>query len=99
VVFPIDELVARVEARLALFLRGRDRVVSRSDVLGGEPVFAGTRISVRFVGGRASREPVEVLLEDYPALSRDDVDFAKMYVALGPPPGRPRKLRLVRGAR
>jgi uncharacterized protein (DUF433 family) len=97
VLLPIDDLVARVEARVALFLRGRDRVVSRPDVLSGEPVFSGTRIAVRFVGGRAQKEPAEVLLEDYPALSRTDVEFAKMYVALGRPPGRPRRLRLVRG--
>jgi uncharacterized protein (DUF433 family) len=49
------------------------------------------------VGGRAHKEPIEALLEDYPALGRDDVEFAKMYVALGRPPGRQRKLRLVRG--
>lgn len=97
VVLPIDELVARVEARVALLLRGRSRVASRPDVLSGEPVFNGTRIAVRFVGGRALRESVDVLLEDYPALSRDDIEFARMYVALGRPPGRPRRLQLVRG--
>jgi uncharacterized protein (DUF433 family) len=97
VVLPIDDLLARVDARVALYLRGRDRVASRPDVLSGEPIFSGTRIAVRFVGGRAQKEPVELLLEDYPALGRDDVEFAKMYVALGRPPGRPRRLRLVRG--
>lgn len=72
---------------------GRDDLI---EVESGEPVFSGTRIDVRFVGDRAQKEPVEVLLEDYPALDRADVEFAKMYVALGRPPGRPRKLRLVR---
>jgi hypothetical protein len=35
------------------------------------------------------------LLEDYPALSADDVSYSGMHVALGRRPGRPRKkLRL-----
>jgi uncharacterized protein (DUF433 family) len=79
------------------FLRGRARVMSRPEVLGGEEVFAGTRISVRFVGERAkSGESLDVLLEDYPALDANDVEFARTYVELGRPPGRPRKkLRFV----
>ena len=94
-----DDLVKRVEARVGTFLRGRDRVVSRPEILGGEPVFDGTRISVRFVGERARKgESEKELLEDYPALKPADVEFARMYVALGRPPGRPRKKpRFVRG--
>ncbi|MGB8932081.1 MAG: DUF433 domain-containing protein [Anaeromyxobacteraceae bacterium] len=99
VVLPTDDLVKRVEERVGTFLRGRERVVSRPEVLGGEPVFDGTRISVRFVGERARKgESVKELLDDYPALESADVEFARMYVALGPPPGRPRKKpRFVRG--
>ena len=64
VILPISDLVKRVEARVALFERGRARVVSRADTLSGEPVFRGTRISVRFVGGRAAREPTADILQD-----------------------------------
>ena len=99
VVLPIDAVVKRVEERIATFLRGRGRVVSRPDLLSGEPVFEGARISVRFVGERARRgESATALLEDYPALSAEDLEFARMRVALGRPPGRPRKkLKFVRG--
>ena len=99
VVLPIDAVVKRVEERIATFLRGRSRVVSRPDLLSGEPVFEGTRISVRFVGERARRgESATALLEDYPALGAEDLEFARMFVALGRPPGRPRKKpRFVRG--
>jgi uncharacterized protein (DUF433 family) len=96
---PTDEVVERIEARIAAFLRGRSRVVSEPGILGGEPVFEGTRSAVRFVGERARKgEPVEVLLQDYPALTREDVEFARIFVALGRRPGRPRKKpRFVRG--
>ncbi len=99
VVLPTDEVERRVEERVGTFLRGRSRVVSRPEILGGEPVFEGTRISVRFVGERARKgEAVPDLLADYPALRAEDVEFAKMYAALGRPPGRPRKRpKFVRG--
>jgi len=99
VFLPTDEVVKRVEERVGTFLRGRSRVVSRPEIMGGEPVFDGTRISVRFVGERARKgETTAALLEDYPALSAEDVEFARMFVALGRPPGRPKKkLKFVRG--
>jgi len=99
VILPISDLVKRVEARVALFERGRARVVSRADTLSGEPVFRGTRISVRFVGGRAAREPTADILQDYPALDAADVEFARMFAALGRPRGRPKRLRFLPGDR
>ncbi len=99
VVLSTDEVVRRAEARVKSFLRIRARITSRPEVLGGDPVFEGTRIAVRFVGERARRgEPLDVLLEDYPALTVGDVEFARTYVELGRPPGRPRKKpRFLRG--
>ncbi|MFL5303422.1 MAG: DUF433 domain-containing protein [Anaeromyxobacteraceae bacterium] len=97
VVLPTDEIVKRIMERVGSFLRGRARVESRPEILGGEAVFEGTRISVRFVGERAKTgESLDVLLEDYPALDANDVEFARTYVELGRSPGRPRKkLRFV----
>jgi uncharacterized protein (DUF433 family) len=95
---PIDDILRRVLARVRLFLRGRRRVVSRPEILGGEPVFEGTRISVRHVGERVKNgEPTRDLREDFPALGADDLEFARMFVELGRSPGRPRKLKFVRG--
>jgi uncharacterized protein (DUF433 family) len=92
VVLPTDEVMKRIEGRVRSFLRSRARVSSRPEVLGGEPVFEGTRIAVRFVGERAKKgEPVVALLEDYPALDENDIEFARTFVELGRPPGRPRK--------
>ena len=92
------KLERELTQRLKLFLRGKRRVVSRPDILGGEPVFEGTRISVRHVGQLVKKGvPEAELLEDFPALSKRDLEFARMYTALGRPPGRPKKLRFTRG--
>lgn len=78
--------------RLRLYRRGLRRVESRRDLAGGEPVFSGTRIPVRHIGQLANRGvALTEILEDYPALTADDIAFACLLVALRPDPGRPRK--------
>ncbi|WP_309896621.1 DUF433 domain-containing protein [Archangium sp.] len=94
------KLERELTQRLKLFLRGKRRVVSRPDILGGEPVFEGTRISVRHVGQLVKKGvPEAELLQDFPALDKRDLEFARMYTALGRPPGRPKKLRFIRDDR
>jgi len=66
--------------RADLYKKGLARIVSDKKVLGGEPVFRGTRLSVRHVGGmRLNGEPTERILGDYPDLSAEDVEFAALY--------------------
>jgi uncharacterized protein (DUF433 family) len=86
------EVKRDVERRVNVFVRGRRRVSSDPNVVGGAPVFAGTRIPVRHVGLLARRQiPLEEILEDYPALDSRDVEFARLFVELRPDPGRPPK--------
>lgn len=84
--------------RLDLYQKGLRRVVSQPDTLGGEPIFLGTRIPVRHIGILVEKgAPVSEILSDFPALSENDVGFARLYIALQPGPGRPRrKLQLKR---
>jgi uncharacterized protein (DUF433 family) len=97
VVLSFSALHKAVFDRLKLFLSGKHRVVSTRDVLGGEPVFEGTRISVQHVGELARKGvALATLLEDFPRLSAADIEFACIYVELGRRPGRPRKLKFVR---
>jgi uncharacterized protein (DUF433 family) len=97
VVLAMSALDRAVEERLKLFARGKGRVVSTPDILGGEPVFEGTRVSVRHVGELAKKGvALATLLEDFPRLSEADVEFARIFAELGKPPGRPRKLTFVR---
>ncbi len=92
-----SDLGRTVAERLRLFSRGMKRVVATTEILGGEPVFKGTRVSVRHVGLLAKRDvPMPELREDFPSLSEDDIAFARLFVELGRAPGRPRKLKLIR---
>ncbi len=71
------------------FMRWRElRVTSDPSVLGGEPVFSGTRLSVRRIGEAAEQgEAVATLLEDYPYLTIEDVEFARWFARDLPPRG------------
>jgi uncharacterized protein (DUF433 family) len=96
-----DELVIHVEVkqlrdRLAhnmdVYDRGRRRVVSVPDVLGGDPVFEGTRIPLAHVAGLIAKGiALAEILEDHPSLSAEDVAFAAICARMKPNPGRPRK--------
>lgn len=78
--------------RLRDYRHGRRRIVSDPNVVGGEPVFVGSRIPVRHIGMLAEKGvPAVEILEDYPSLGVRDVAFARLFVALRPDPGRPRK--------
>ena len=89
----------KVKENLAAFRWGRRRVVSSAEVLGGEPVFRGTRIPVHHVAslfrkGVSERE----IAEDFPALSDRELAYARLLARIGAKPGRP-KQRLTHGAR
>jgi len=77
--------------RLRVYRRGLRRLASSPEVLGGEAVFVGTRISIRHIGRLALRGmELEELLADFPALTPDDIAFARIYASMKPAPGRPR---------
>jgi len=80
-----------VEERLERFAKWKKKLVIREDVLGGEPVFPNSRLSVRHIGEMARHDgSVNEILEDYPYLDEQDIEFAKQFVAAYPRVGRPR---------
>jgi uncharacterized protein (DUF433 family) len=88
-----DALVEDIGPRIDLYRQGLGRVREDDAILGGEPVFKGTRLAVRHIAGmRAQGESVERIVEDYPRLSPDDVVFAELYAQAHPPLGRPKSL-------
>lgn len=71
--------------------RIRELVVSDPDILGGDPVFRGTRVPVHLIAtllGQGSSEAD--LLEAYPRLTAALVHLAPIYAAAYPLRGRPR---------
>lgn len=78
--------------RLRDYRKGKRLIERRDDVMGGELVFAGTRIPVDhvvalFADGLSEAE----IQEDYPTLPEAAIRFAQVKSRLGRPPGRPRK--------
>jgi uncharacterized protein (DUF433 family) len=71
--------------------RARDIVVSDPDIMGGDPVFRGTRVPVHLIAmllGQGSTEGD--LLEGYPRLTAEMVRLAPIYAGAYPLRGRPR---------
>ena len=87
-----------VEKNVAAYRWGKERIVSSSDILSGEPVFRGTRIPLEHVASLFRKEAsAEEIAEDFPSLSARDLEYAQLAARFGAPPGRPRKrLRIER---
>lgn len=90
--FALGELKRSVLQRLRLWHKGRRRAVTKREIVGDEPVFEGTRVSVFHVGELVKKGiPIAELREDFPRLNDEDFELAAMYHELGRPPGRSRK--------
>ena len=81
----------QVEERLDRFTAWKHRLVNDDHILGGEPVFPGRRLAVRQIGAMLVRgASPEDIREDYPYLTDEDIDFAKLFAIAYPRVGRPR---------
>ncbi len=78
-------------ASLRTLRRTRDVVVSDPDIMGGDPVFRGTRVPVHLIATLVGQGSTETdLLEGYPRLTAEMVRLAPIYAAAYPLRGRPR---------
>lgn len=96
-----DLLIVDVaEARRQIAARTRDleaaeaMVKSDKEVMGGEPVFKGTRIPVRLIATiLADGADESEILEGYPALDARQLDLSRIWAAAYPSHGRPKSLK------
>src|SRR5580658_9497228 len=71
--------------------RARQLIVSDPEVMGGDPVFRGTRVPVHLVATLLGQGSTEAdLLDGYPRLTAEMLRFAPIYAAAYPLRGRPR---------
>ena len=79
-----------VETGLRRLAEATRMVESDPEIMRGAPVYRGTRIPVHAVADMLSQgATVSEILEGYPALTREKVELAPMYVKAFPRRGRP----------
>jgi uncharacterized protein (DUF433 family) len=80
-----------VRAGLGQLSKARSIVSSTPDVLGGTPVFKGTRIPVHDIADMlANGDKRAAILRAYPLLDEEKMRLAVIYAMAYPPRGRPR---------
>ena len=80
-----------VEEKLDRFTEWKRRLVTDERILGGEPVFPRSRLAVRQIGAMLLRgASPEEIREDYPRLTNEDIELARLYTLAYPRLGRPR---------
>jgi uncharacterized protein (DUF433 family) len=90
-VINLGKACKEVKPRVDAYAEGLDRVEEKDSILGGAAVFRDTRLSVLHIGKMAEQGvSVGKILEDYPQLTKGDVEFAKLYYRARPSVGRPR---------
>ena len=94
-VSPVLELkLAKVTKEVAdtldRFEAWKRKIVINPKILGGEPVFPNSRLSVRHIGDLVMNDGIDEIREDYPYLSEQDIEFARLYTLAYPKRGRPR---------
>ena len=63
-------------------MRHEDRIVRDPRVCGGDPVFRGTRVTLRTVlASLAAGDSIEAILADFPSLKAEDVQAAIAFAA------------------
>jgi uncharacterized protein (DUF433 family) len=78
-------------ASLRALRRARSLVVSDPEILGGDPVFRGTRVPVHVVAAMLERGATEAdILKAYPRITAEMVRLALGYAQAYPLRGRPR---------
>jgi len=90
-ILPLDRLGAEVLAGLEALQRVKQELIEvRPELLAGEPVLRGTRISARFIAELVRRgSAVEDLAADYD-ITPEQIEAAVLFDAVTPKVGRPR---------
>lgn len=89
IIISLGEPVSAAMAGLNQLSDALYRIVKEPKVRGGLPVVRGTRISVYEIADALLSDGLEIALEDFPVLSREDAEAAALYARAHPRTGRP----------
>jgi uncharacterized protein (DUF433 family) len=90
VVIQVKSVRLELDLDLRRLERAEDMIVSDPEIMRGTPVYRGTRIPVELIADMLSQgTKSEEILEGYPALDREKVELAPLYVQAFPRRGRP----------
>jgi uncharacterized protein (DUF433 family) len=79
-----------VERELKRLRKAQRMAVSDPEIMGGTPVYRGTRVPVDMVAAmHAQCASTQEILEGYPSLNQEQVELAPLYVAAFRRRGRP----------
>ena len=79
-----------MSSRLQNLEKAGDMVQSDPEIMAGTPVFRGTRVPVYLVADMIEQGTrIEEILEGYPSLTREMVEYAGIYATTHPRRGRP----------
>jgi len=89
-VIQVKAVRQELDERLKRLERAESIVVEEPGTMRGTPVYRGTRIPVELIADMLSQgASIEEILEGYPALDREKIELAPLYVQAFPRRGRP----------
>jgi uncharacterized protein (DUF433 family) len=89
-VLQVKSVRLEVDQNLKKLERAKNMITSDPEIMRGTPVYRGTRIPVELIADMLSQGATpEEILEGYPALNREKVVLAPLYVQAFPRRGRP----------
>ena len=90
VVIQVKSVRCELDQDLKKLERAENMIASDPEIMRGTPVYRGTRIPVDLIADILNQGATpEEILEGYPALDREKVELARLYVQAFPRRGRP----------
>ena len=89
-VIQVKSVRLELDVDLKKLERAAEMAVSDPEVMHGTPVYRGTRIPIELIANMVRQgTKIDEILEGYPALDREKVELAPLYVQAFPRRGRP----------
>lgn len=87
----MEDMCRAALSHLSDLAKAEKSVVTDPEIRGGIPVIKGTRIGVYEVADLLKDSSVDDVLENFPSLTRESIESARLYAKAHPRPGRPRR--------